>query len=156
MMIYRRLLSAAVICVALLTTTGTAKAEIVWNDLFSVSFESFNDCTGELMLLELDVHIIATEVETSDGTIRFRQSVNTHGWGVGLDSGDIYRYKSNTHFFETDPMGIASIRKSKRQAQLIGLGKTPNQRRVVDYEFVVDEFGIVTNVYIVDVICQGD
>lgn len=156
MMIYRRLFSAAVICVALFAASGTAKAEIVFNDTFSVSFEFFNDCTGEFVLLELDVHIHATLVETSDGTTRFRQNVNGHGWGVGLESGSLYRYNSNTHFIETNPTGSAFSQTAKSHSRLIGLGKTPNERLVSNYRFEVDEFGFITNVYIVDAICQND
>ena len=157
MMNYRRLLSAAVVCVALVATSETAKAEIVYNDFFSPdSFKSYNDCTGEWVQLELDVHICATLVETSDGTIQLRQSVNAHGWGVGLESGAIYRYISNTHYLETHPTGIAYSQSSVRRARLIGLGDTPNQTLISNFIYDVDEFGFITNVYIEDVICQGD
>ena len=123
MMICRRLLSAAVVCVALFAASGTANAEILSHAKFPFSFDVFNECTGEWVMLEGDVHLVLTEVVKDDGTIQRRQNGNARGWGVGLDSGAIYRFNENFHFNRTITIGTAFSRSADIHSRLVGFGK---------------------------------
>ena len=159
MMIYRRLLSAVVVCVALFAASGTANAEKVFQ--FTVPFSSdpfdpFNECTGEYIHIEGDVHFIQTEVVKDDGTIQFKQNGNARGWGIGLDSGATYRYAENFQFTQIFTIGTAFSQSADIHTRLIGLGKTPNQRMVYTFNFDVDEDGNVTTSFSEITICQGD
>lgn len=156
MMIYRRLLSAAVVCATLFAASGTAKSEILARATFPVSFDVFNECTGEWVMLEVDVRLVLTIVETSDGTIRMRQNGHANGWGIGLDSGAMYRFNDNFHFNRMKTIDTDFLRSGATHTRLIGLGKTPNQRLIYTLSYEVDEEGIITQVEISDVICQGD
>lgn len=84
------------------------------------------------------------------------QNLNARGWGVGVDSGAVYRFANNLHFSSVDPTGTASSITVKRHRRLIGLGVTPNERIVTTYKLDTDEFGMVTGADIIDIICQGD
>ena len=156
MMIYRRLLSAAVVCATLFAVSGTAKAEVFFQGTSSFPFSFYNDCTEEWVDLEIDVHAYLSIVESGDGTVRVMQNRNVRGWGVGAVSGAVYRFANNVHFSEVDPTGDAYSFTVKRHRRLIGLGKTPNERIVVTYKIDIDEFGMVTEVDIIDIICQDE
>ena len=155
-MLHRRLLSAAVVCATLFAVSGTAKAEVFFQGTFPVSISFYNNCTEEWVDLEIDVHAYLSVVETDDGTVRMMQNLNSRGWGVGADSGAIYRFANNLHFSSVDPTGLASSITVKRHRRLIGLGKTPNERIVTTFKLDFDEFGIMTGVDIIDIICQDD
>ena len=160
MMIYRRLLSAAVVCATLFAVSGTAKAEaeaeVVFHETFPFSYTFYNACTEELVDLEVEAHLYVFRVETDDGTVREMQNLNTRGWGVGEDSGAVYRFANNLHFSSVEPTGDAYSETVKRHRRLIGLGKTPNERIVSTFKLDFDEFGIMTGVDIIEIICQGD
>ena len=157
MMIYRRLLSAVVVCVVMFASFGTAKAEVFDNGTYSFSFPFFNECTGEIVQFEGVFHSYVSFVETVDGDFRISQNLTARGWGVGLDSGDKYRYADNFHSSGIEDPGANRISTTwKVHSRFIGLGNTPNERIVITFKGELDEFGIFTFVRIEDITCQGD
>jgi len=156
-MIYRRLLSAALVCVALFTAAGTANAEILSHANFPFRpFSVFNECTGEWVMLEGDVHLVLTEVVRDDGTIQRRQNGNARGWGVGEESGAVYVFNENFHFNRTITTGTAFSRSADIYTRLVGLGDTPNQRMIYTLTLDIDEDGNETMSMSEIIICQGD
>jgi hypothetical protein len=156
MMICRRLLLVAVVFAGFLPGLGTATAGIVFHVTFPFSSDVLNECTGEYVYIEGEVHLYLTEVVGEDGTVRLKQNGNASGWGVGSISGAKYRYDQNFHFTQIITPGVAQSQTADIHTRLIGLGQTPNERMVYTFRFDVDESGTATTSMSDIAICQGD
>lgn len=151
----RNLLSAVVICAAHFAASGSAKAEVIFNETLPFSGFFFNDCTGEFVLLEGEMHMVSSFVLQEDLSFRLMQSVNVYAWGIGFNSGAEYRWNENVHLAIVDPAGIEHSFTQDTHSRLIGLGDTPDERVVATFLFEVDEFGVITFVTVTDMFCTG-
>jgi hypothetical protein len=92
-------LLAGVALVLGLTPMLPASAGVVFNGWIPIAQTVFNPCTGELVDVTGEGHLVITEV----GRGCFNQNINCHLTGVGQTSGLQYELNANEHETLCDP-----------------------------------------------------
>jgi len=135
-----------VACTLLFSTS--AKAEVVFHVREPVSGVVFDDCTGEIIMVDGEVENVITGVSLKDGITRYRVNIAIHGTATGLTTGGHYEYNENYHDLEFDSACGFSFA-STDIARLISQGVASNERLEVTQTLSVDECG-GTSSYTID------
>jgi hypothetical protein len=86
-----RLVAALFITCTTLTATATAFAGTIVNQTMPLVTSTFSDCTGELVLVEGNLHVLVREGTSSGGREHVAEAVHFTGVkGTGLVSGARY------------------------------------------------------------------
>ncbi len=120
----------AVLCALVLIsgrTTTVVKAEDVTNVRVPISISFFDNCTGEMIQIVGEAHVVITKTTTPNGTVHTNQHANLHGTAIGLTSGNEYEVNVTfmTHDIKSSDM-CGFREKVAERDHFISKGSLPN------------------------------
>ena len=148
----KKILASSVVSASLLLIAQFAAAAVVLNERTEFSFIGLDSCTGELVSIEGVQHVQFTPFDQEHGA-HFR--ANSHGTGLGLDSGTTYVFNDRLHQDVKRPSDGGFVQTITQFVRLTSRGSAPNLFLSFTTVLIVDADGNLTIESTVDEVCRG-
>ena len=140
----KRLASAIAVILAmggLVTLANPARGEVLKSVREEFWFIVPDLVNSEFVEVYGEAHILVKDTTLQDGAIRHDFRASAHGIGVGMESGQLYRFNHTYTFHTIDPAGVAITFDLRETMRLVSVGAAPNFIFGIHELFTMDETG---------------
>lgn len=145
------------------TTFGLAPAALAGSDYhtqsrYPVSLSMMNECNGEMVEYTGELHTQWHRHDNKDGSTTITAEINWSAvQGVGLTTGDVYKFASNSHSTTTFPAGSTQfyVTSQRQTIRLVSRGSGPNLFFSLLWDYTYDASGFTTSFYDMHVRCPA-